>query len=656
MRNSGSALWLWVALSCSAQQEAGPVEWVTAQSPDGRTELALGLREGWPVYQVCRHGKPVVEPSALQVELADAFAEGFKIQSTTRPSHSGTWKPLYGEREHYPAGYQGITLKLAEQGKLARHMGIEARCYNEGVALRYLFPEGHWKINKERTEFRFAPGSRAFPIYVTEQSFDRPPVPLAEVRVGAHTPLTIQLPAGFASILEADCANYSRLRLSKTKDGALVSSLSGAVESAEPFTSPWRVILLGETEGQLIEHETLIPTLNPPCAISDTSWIAPGKTISNEGSVPLVGRDLHRIIDFAGKNGYRYLQLDWGWYGTEWKWTDTERDLFRTTMPGYSTRADWVANTEADPFQVAHGPVPYRPDWKSVTMVDLDMAKLIRHARKRGMGICLYVEAAHTLRAVDMDKLFATYESWGVAGIKPGFVRVGSQENTRWIRQMIATAAKHRLWLCIHDGHLPDGSERTYPNLFICEAGGGQEGNHPAIHDVTLPFTRCLAGPFDYTPLLYTKGKTHAHMLAFLVTYYGPAQTIRGGYHPWTGGKGQGQGGEELEFVRRVPTVWDDTRVLDAKIAGHLIVARRSGKSWFLGGMTGAEAHTTELSLDFLEPDRVYTATIFRDDSAAASGDWCPAKRETRNVTSADPLPVAMEKAGGWVAILDPVP
>jgi alpha-glucosidase len=649
-------LLLLLAAACCAARAGDDITWTTTRSPDGATELALGMRAGWPVYKVARHGATVLEPSALMLELAAPFAGGFSVESVTPVVTNATWKPLYGERTVYPESYRGLLLKLAEQGPRARRLAIEARVYNEGMALRYVFPAGAWKLKRELTEFRFVAGSKAFPIYWTEETFAQPPVALAEVKAGAHTPLTIQLPAGFASVLEADCANYARLHLGKTADGALVSLLTGAVESAEPFTSPWRVILLGDNEGQLIEHEILIPTLNPPCAIADTSWIAPGKTISNEGSAPLVGRDLKRIIDFAGTNGFKYLQLDWGWYGTEWKWTDADRDTFRKTMPRYATRTDWIANTEADPFKVAQGPVPYRCDWKSVTTVDLDLPDLIRHGREHGMGLCLYVEAAHTLRAVDMDKLFGTYEAWGVAGLKPGFVRVGSQENTQWIRRMIATAAQHRLWLCIHDGHLPDGSERTYPNLFICEGGGGQEGSHPAIHDVTLPFTRCLAGPFDYTPLLYAKGKTHAHMLAFLVAYYGPAQTIRGGYHAWTGGGDQGKGGAELEFVKRVPAVWDDTKVLDAKIAQRVVVARRSGGTWFIGGMTGAEAQTPEVKLDFLKPGSSYTATIFSDDAAAASGGWCPAKRETKRVTAADKLALPMEKAGGCVVILDPAP
>jgi alpha-glucosidase len=272
------------------------------------------------------------------------------------------------------------------------------------------------------------------------------------------------------------------------------------------------------------------------------------------------------------------------------------------------------------------------------------------------VGLCLYVEAEHTLRSVaDLDGLFATYQSWGVAGLKPGFVPVGTQEDTRWIRRLVDTAARHRLWLCVHDEHVPDGMERTWPNLFISEGGGGQEGDHPVRQDVTLPFTRNLAGPFDYTPRLYTEGRSHAHMLAFLVVYPAPAPTIRGGYPAWRGDASFGRGGEEIEFLRRVPVTWDETRVLDAAIGRRLVVARRSGESWFVGGMSGAAAEPVDVALSFLARGRRYAARVFRDEPQA-DGPWRPARLETRTVDATGRLALAMEPAGGFVAILDPVP
>jgi alpha-glucosidase len=630
-----------------------------ATSPNGKVRATFALQKGSPVYTVDFLGARVIEPSALGLELADPFTDGFKIEKTVRGSKRSAWKPQYGERAVIPENYRDFTVDLRELGPRARRLRLEFRAYDEGVAFRYVIPKQTgaetWRARQERSEFRLASGSRAFPIYGGEETFSPDSVALAEVKKGAHTPLTLQLPKGFASLYEAYVENYPRLLLDPLPGGGFTTRLRGEVAAATPFKSPWRVILLGETEGRLIENEYLGLNLNPPCAIQDTAWIAAGKTISNEGSVPLDTTALKKVVDFASTNGFKYLQLDWGWYGTEWAWSDQERATFRKTMPELADKTDWVPNTEANPLTVAKGPVPYRPDWKSVTQVSLDMPELIRHARERGMGVCLYVEAGRTLRAQNLEALFTQYQKWGVAGLKPGFVRYGSQENTEWIRQLVKTAAQHQLWLCIHDEHVPDGMERTYPNLLICEGGGGQEGGHPVSHDVMLPFTRCLAGPFDYTPQIYNPGRSHAHMLALLVAYYGPAQTVRGGYPAWNGVTGPGKGGEELEFLRRVPATWDSTRVLDAKIGQHLVVARRRDKTWFLGGLTGMQARTLSIPLNFLEPKRAYQATLFLDNSAAATDGWCPTRKETRAVKSADTLELPMAAGGGAVAVLDPL-
>ena len=152
----------------------------------------------------------------------------------------------------------------------------------------------------------------------------------------------MRTPAGFASVLDADVADYPRMRLDPAADGGLVTRLLGPAATKRGFVTPWRVVLLGADEARLVENEHLVPTLNPPCAIADTSWIRPGKTISNEGSAPLETGALMRVVDFAADNAFRYLQLDWGWYGSEWTWTDADRDAFRKKVPAYASRTDWV--------------------------------------------------------------------------------------------------------------------------------------------------------------------------------------------------------------------------------------------------------------------------------------------------------------------------
>jgi len=627
----------------------------TLVSPDGAVKAVFELRGGEPVYTLSYRGAPILDSSPLGLKLADAYRGGFEISDTARAAVTAEWKPVWGERSVIPERYAGITVALKERDPRGLALVIELRAYNEGFAFRYRLPfaaEAAWRIAGETTAFRFVPGSAAFAIKGTEDTFPQEPIPLADLPQRVMMPLTVRLPGGaYASVLEAFVRQYPRAMAEKREAGAVGVSLHGKAEGRGAFTTPWRAVLLGDNEARLIEHGDLVLNLNPPCAVADTAWVKPGLTISDHGNCLLQMEDLKRVIDVAHTNGFRYLQLDWGWYGTEWPWTDAERKKFLEVNPDWAADTAWVTNTYADPYTVAKGRVPYRPDWKkSHTVVDLDMPELVRYGRERGMGICLYMHG-DVLRAHDMDKLFATYRSWGLAGLKPGFVRYGTAEQTDWIRAMVEAAARHNLWLCIHDAHVPDGMERTYPNLMICEGGGGQEGNHPVRQDVLLPFTRCLAGPFDYTPHIYHKGKSHAHGMAFFVVYHGPSAVVRGGIKEFASG-GPNRIGPEAEFLRRVPMTWDETRVLDAKVGRHIVTARRAGSAWFIGGMTGDAPYTAPLALDFLAPGKRYTATIFRDSETETDG-FRPAVKETRSVKAGDRLDLAMARAGGLAVIIE---
>ena len=623
-------------------------------SPDGALKAVFAVRDGQPVFTLTYKDAKVLEPSALGLNLQDAFRGGLSLAGTARDNVDSEWKPVWGERAVIPERYAGLTVTLKENDVRGRTMLVELRAYNEGFAVRYRLPfsDVAWQLVSEVTEFRFPQGSAAFSVAGTEDTFPQEPVPLADLSKASLAPFTVRLPDGkYASVLEAFVVSYPRCRIEKRENGAVGIRLQGKAEGRGVFTTPWRVVLLGDNEARLIEHETLIPTLNPPCAIADASWIKPGLTVSDHYNCLLKMPELKQVIDVAHTNGFRYLQLDWGWYGTEWPWNDADRAKFLQVNPSWSNNLDWVANTRADPYTVAKGRVPYRPDWKDFhTVVDLDIPALVKYARERDMGVCLYMHG-DVLRAHDMDKLFALYQSWGLAGLKPGFVRYGTAEQTDWIRSMVEAAARHNLWLCVHDAHVPDGMERTYPNLMINEGGGGQEGNHPVRQDVLMPFTRCLAGAFDYTPHIYHKGKSHAHGVAFFVVFHGPTCIVRGGIKEFAS-TGLNRVGPEAEFMRRVPMSWDETRVLDAKVGHHIVTARRKDTTWFIGGMTGESAYLAPVTLDFLAQGKSYTATIFRDGDVETDG-FRPAVKEVRAVKAGDSLNLAMAKAGGLAVIVE---
>ena len=629
-------------------------------SPDNQVQLKVELKDNYLNYSVSYQGKEIIEPSSLKLDLEKPVENGFEVIDSKIAKENKKWSPVYGEFDEIKDEYQLLTVRIKEKGILNRIIDAEFRIYNEGIAFRYVFPEQEhkeWTILNESSRFKFAEGAKAYPIEKTEQAFSKIPVNVENIHNKVLTPLTVNMNHIFASVLEANVDDFPRMHLVNSSDSVLTSKLLGEAKFTTPFASPWRAVLLAKNEGGLIENESLVLNLNKECQIKDPSWIKPGKTVSGINSFPHVTKELKKLVDFADENGFKYVQLDWGWYGTEIKWKKEWIESFKEKMPDEYKGTDWESNTEANPFTVGKGVVPYY--WKGIwakrnVKVDLDIEELVRYGKSKDVGISLYVEAGRTLPMYDMDSLFATYQRWGVAGLKPGFVKYGRQEDTKWIREMVKTAAKYNLILCIHDAHVPDGFERTYPNLMISEGGGGNEKGHPAYHDVILPFTRCLVGAFDFTPNFYRKDKTNAHTLAFLVVYYAPAPTFRGIYAAMYGNGKSGRVGKEIDFIRNVPVSWDSTKVLNAKIGEYLTVARKSGNNWFVGGMNGETSRKITIGFDFLEKGKVYKAKIYSDDIANSSDGFCPVKIKEIEVLNADKLDIELAKAGGFTMELNP--
>lgn len=623
-------------------------------SPDGRSVMDVSVSDAGLSAVVSHAGKTLATVELGGPVLARPFTGGFALEKTERTGANTSWKPVWGDRAVVRDAWNGAVFTLREKGDARRLLQVEVRVYAEGVAARYLLPGAEaWSIVDEKTVVRYPAGAAAWAIAGTEDTFPEQAIPLSGLKGSKMMPLTVEVPgAGVCSLLEAHCVNYPRAKAEgRGADGVRIALLGRDAKGTGPFATPWRALVCASDAAKLIEHATLVLNLNPPCALKDTSWIVPGLTVSNEGNCPIQMDKLLKVGELASANNFRYLQIDWGWYGTEWTWTDKDRETFLKTNPDWKDDPDWARNSFANPRVAAKGRVGYRPDWKAGTTVDLDIAALVKFLKDHGMGLCLYMHGK-VLEANDMDELFGLYEQWGLAGLKPGFVRYGNAASTDWNRKLVELAARHHLWLCIHDAHVPDGMERTYPNLMLCEGGGGQEGNHPVRQDVTLPFTRCLAGPFDYTPALFRKGASHAHMVAFFLAYPGASSVVRGHTPTQFTGKAPDVYGPELAFVKKLPMTYDESRVLDAKIGSHLVVARRKGDTWFLAGMTGVAAQTARLKLDFLSQGRAYALSLFKD-SPKGGDDRRAVEAETRTVASTDALDVPMAASGGFVATLE---
>ncbi|MBT3375442.1 MAG: alpha-glucosidase [Lentisphaerae bacterium] len=606
-------------------------------SPDGRVCVSLDIdtasspsrhmtdQQHCLFWQVTCDGKPVVEPSRLGLELGGAaeFNSCFRVADTIRESHDSEWQPVYGERETVRDRFNGMTVCLDEFIPPYRTLELEFRAYNEGAALRYRVPEqsgmSAFSITREKTEFIFPEGTEGYVEYHVEGEYHRMPVEALDRT--CERPLTLVLPgARYACLLEAHVDTYSRMLLGPAGQGrcGVKSAISGTVQAQAPFATPWRVVMIADDPGGLLEQNDLVLTLNPPCAIAGTSWIKPGKTIRE---VTLSTPGGMACVDFAVERGLDYIHFDAGWYGHE-----------------YIDEPDATC-VAPDPSRV--GGIP---DYDG-----LDLPAVISYARSKGIGVWLYVNRRHLER--QYNELMPLYEKWGVKGIKPGFVQVGPQEWTMWLHDVVRKAAEHHIMVDVHDGYRPTGFSRTHPNLLTQEGVRGNEHMPTARHNCTLPFCRYPAGAADYTPCYYNGRvkNTHAHQLALPVVFYSPAMFLF-----WYDKPSAYQGEPEVEFWRDVPTTWDDTRVLAGAIGEYVSVARRSGDVWYVGTITNEEDRELAIDLSFLQPARAYTAEIYEDgDLKDDSRTHVRIRRE--KLTADDTISADLPACGGQGIRLSPV-
>lgn len=561
-----------VAITESAQQQ--PLGQIMAVSPDGRLKFTFYLdsdAENAPTFTVTHAGSTIIFPSAMRI-FGDEGTHDFRIvfHNATAQPFSSTWVNAWGERSHVPDNYNEVVIGLAtvrqnaDDPTDASELHIQVRAYDEGVAFRFAVPDDvqktaiPWeKVQNEEIEFNLPPDTYSYWTRAAQKPYTR--MRVTNWTQPCEPPLTLELPGGqWVSLLEAAQVNFPRMRY---KLGAgpdrLVTSLHDSVRiDSVPFEMPWRVIMVADKPGQLLENNYLVLNLNPPNALAgETSWIKPGRVMRmmsfyNEAAV--------RQIAFALKQNLTYIHLDAGWYGNEY---DPASDA--TT---------WNASR-------------------------IDLPAIIKYAKSKGVGVILYVN--HLALERQMDQLFPLYRKWGVSGVKFGFVNVGPQNWTVWLHDAIRKAAEHKLIVDVHDDYRPTGFSRTYPHLLQVEGIYGDEKLPSANQSTIYPFTRFVAGHADHTYCFLDRRltKTKAHQLALTVVNFGPLQ-----YLHWYDVPEQYSPAEmeEIEFWKDLPTVWDETKVIDGVPGEHVAVARRSSTGWWVGIVTNESAREFTLSLNFL--------------------------------------------------------
>ena len=639
---------------------------LTVSSPDGSLVISFSVK-GNPqpylpgeraYYSVIYKGTPILSDSPLGLDFlgANPLDQDFEVIATDRQKHDSVWKNPLGAKSSIPDRYNQLIVSLQERKAPRRRLDLVFRAYDEGVAFRYVLPEQEaikkFTLASENTGFYFARDAAAFALNMgrfnshNEGEYLR--ISLNDIKPVSviNLPLLVEMPGGpWLALLEADLTDYAGMYVGGVPGiaNALVSKLSSppnkkveqSVVGTTPKATPWRVLAVGPTPGRLIETNYLILDLNPPCALADTSWIKPGKAAwdwwsgSYAASVDfkpgMNTATMKHYIDFAAAHRLEYMLVDAGW-----------------SPPAKDGRGEDILN--------------YIPE--------VNVPDIIAYGAQKGVKVLLWVE----WRALDahLEQATALYEKWGAAGIKVDYMNRDDQEMVNFYERCVRTAAAHHLAVDFHGAYKGTGFRRTYPNLLTREGVMGLEYSKwseriTPEYDVTIPFTRMLAGPMDFTPGAFhnaARGQfraqdiapmsqgTRAHQLAMYVVYESPLVMVSD--YPEAYQKQPG-----LEFIEKVPTVWDETKVLAGRPGESIVMARQHGPDWYLGAMTNWDARDLEVPLSFLGAGG-YDAQIFADGEDA--GKVATSLKITRRrVTAGDRLPIHLAPGGGAAVILTPV-
>ncbi|MCF7568773.1 glycoside hydrolase family 97 protein [Sabulilitoribacter arenilitoris] len=507
------------------------------------------------------------------------------------------WNPVYGERNVVRNRYNQLELTLTAGSLANQELKLLCRLYDEGMAFRYLFDEKNISdqlLTKELTAFNFDSDYETWVSEYAQGVYKKENI--SKIDVVCERPLVVKKNANsFLAIGEAALVDFARMKFKRDSINSLSLQvdLSSKVDIKKAkYITPWRYVMVGKSPCELLENNHFIENLNEPNKLEDVSWIKPGKVIRE---VTLTTKGGLACVDFAAKHNLQYVEFDAGWYGNEY---DDASDATTVTV---------------DPNR-SPGP--------------LDLHQVIDYAKQKGIGIILYVNR----RALEkqLDEILPLYKSWGIKGLKYGFVNVGPQEWTLWLHDAVRKAAEYELMVDVHDEYRPTGYSRTYPNLISQEGILGDELSPSTEHTLITLFTRMIAGAADNTnSFLATRvsekmgGK--AGQMAKAVMLYSPWQFVYWYDRPEGSPVKKGGAGDtesvihestELAFYDALPTVWDETKVLEGEIGEYATIARKNGDTWFVGSLTSNQTRKVEIPLSFLDENENYEAKVFSQNVA----------------------------------------
>ncbi len=627
---------------------------VRLESADGGIVFSIRMIDHAAFYSVAYKGKTIIGNSSLSLKFNDGdFSSNLRLRSPVFGEADEKYELVVGKTKNVNEHYKEATIPLEQTVKPYRKISITVRVFNDGLAFRYDIPDEKDKhsfiLTEEKTAFNFSGNTIVrtlfLPNFTSSHEGDYHTLPLSNVKEDTlmDLPTLFETPDHiFVGVTESDLLDYAAMYLIKDH-GMITSRLSPLpgqteikVKASLPHHSPWRVLLISDRIGALIESN-IITNLAEGCRIKDVSWIHPGKTTFpwwNGNVVPdtinAPGNNFvtnKYYIDFCARNQIEYHSVvEYGLH--EWYTNDG---------------AGFVPGPNADVTKPVAG---------------LDMKEICDYAKQQGVGIRVWVY--WTALYKKLDSALAQFEKWGLQGMMVDFLDRDDQEMVNIQTEILQKAAAHHLHIQFHGAYRPTGMNRTYPNEYTREGTRNYEVNKwgpglTADHDIYMPFTRMLAGSTDYhlggfravpdslyvaqytRPLMLG---TRCHMLAMYVVlenYLGMVCDYPAAY--------EGQAG--FEFIREVPTVWDETKVAAAKVEQYIAIVRRHHDDWFLGAINNHEPRQITVSLNFLgEGD--YVAEIYSDASDVRSNPNNLVK-QIRNLKKTDNINLQLAGGGGAV-------
>ena len=593
---------------------------ITLLSPDGSLHFTLKPFSKSLMYKVEYKGKPVVDYSALSLQFRDAMSyTDLKIGKAVFKDTTDEYDLIVGKTKHVKAHYKEVTIPLEEKKMPFRKINFIVRAFDDGIAFRYEFPQQkNWlgyTLLDENTTFNLHGDPFAhtlfLPNYTSSHEGDYSSLKVSNIIADTlmDMPALFEFPGPvFLGITEAELVDYAGMYLSK-HDGVLVSKLSPLpnqiaikVKATLPHRSPWRVLMISDRIGALIESN-ILTSLNEPCKLKDVGWIKPGKTTFPWWNGNVVPDTLNApgnnfvtnqyYIDFCARNNIEYHSV-------------VEYGLHQ-----------WYVDDG-----VGFQPGPHAD--VTTPVQGLDMKEICDYAKQKGVGVRVWVHFYALYPK--LDTAFAVFEKWGLKGMMVDFMDRDDQEMVNMQIEILQKAAAHHLHIQFHGAYKPTGMNRTYPNEYTREGTKNYEvdkwdekGLSPD-HDITMPFTRGLAGSTDYHlggfravtqekfKTQYTRPLvlgTRCHMLAMYVVLENYLQMICDYPAAYEGQQG-------FQFIKNVPTTWDETKVIDARVNEYILIARRKNSDWYIGAINNHRAREIRIPLNFLD-DGKYIADIFSD-------------------------------------------